>query len=101
MALATPAVARRGRPRLDLPPWPPVLASSSRAAGRLARPGRPAPSMTWRNAVDNNFFGRWGKLVRRRVNHLRKGRVTLTRPGESGTSGLFYDRLTGGNSQPE
>jgi len=31
-----------------------------------------------------------------RVNHLRKGRVTLSRPGESGTSGLSYVRLTGG-----
>ena len=31
-----------------------------------------------------------------RVNHLRKGRVTLSRPGESGTSGLSYVWLTGG-----
>jgi DNA-binding Lrp family transcriptional regulator len=30
------------------------------------------------------------------VNQLRKGRVTLSRPGESGTSGLSYVRLTGG-----
>jgi hypothetical protein len=36
-----------------------------------------------------------------RVNHLRKGRVTLSRPGESGTSGLSYVRLTGGEFPAE
>ena len=58
--------------------------------------GRPKSSLTC-NYVRTIKFFRWsGKLMHPCVNHLRKGRVTLSGPGESGTSGLSYVRLTGG-----
>ena len=54
------------------------------------------PLTDLRNRTGDKFFGPYGKLAGGRVNHLPKGGVTLMRPGESGTSGLIYDRPGGG-----
>lgn len=71
-------------------PRAPVAVLSQMFPARAARPWpRPRPRFWMRSPVKK-------KILTRRVNPPSGGGVSLLRPGESGTSGLFYDRLADG-----